>query len=116
MYKKIIEQWTEDLRIDEKSYWHEDCRMTLRLLKEYPNQDSYHVIVMTMEGVQRSLCTLSEIGEHLSNYCDVYIDACHYIELDPNNASDWVSITIPRTKTKTTPTKTRTKTIIFTNH
>jgi hypothetical protein len=78
MKKSIIAQWREDLQADSKCYWHEECRQTLRLLKEYPNKEGYHVIVMTMEGVQREYCTLSEIGEHLSNYCDVYINPSKY--------------------------------------
>jgi hypothetical protein len=76
--QSIIAQWKEDLKADSKCYWHEECRQTLRLLKEHPNKEGYHVIVMTMEGVQREYCTISEIGEYLKDYYSVYINPSHY--------------------------------------
>ena len=76
--QSIIAQWVTDLQTDCGCYWSRHCRQTLRLLREHPNQDGYHIIVMTMEGVQREYCTIEQIGVHLENYCDVYIDRSKY--------------------------------------
>lgn len=76
--QSIIAQWKEDLKADCKAYWHDECIQTLRLLKENPNKEGYHVIVMTLEGVQREYCTIEEIGEYLKDYYSIYIDPSFY--------------------------------------
>ena len=77
--QSIIKQWREDLFVDSNNpNFQHDSITTLQLLSENINDEKFHVIVMTMEGVQREHATIEKIGEYLQDYCTVYIDASHY--------------------------------------
>ena len=111
MKKSIIAQWREDLFIDSNNpNFQHDSITTLQLLSENINDDKFHVIVMTLEGVQREHATIEKIGEYLKDFYTVYIDTSHY------KKNEWVSIPIPKTKTTTEPQKPPTKTITLKNH